>query len=74
MEQALNQFANEHMRDYRSQKFRDVINREYGYGKTGWPQWDNLYKSYCKLPFNAQKAIRYNDIFIDEGQDLPNEA
>lgn len=74
MEQALNQFENEHMRDYRSQKFRDVINREYGYGKTGWPQWDNLYNSYCKLPYNAQKEIRYNDIFIDEGQDLPNEA
>lgn len=52
---------------------------KYGYKKTGWPQtgwpqWDSLYRDYTKLPLSAQKQIRYDDIFIDEGQDLPNEA
>ena len=74
MEQQLNQFASEHLCDYKSQKFRDVINREYGYLKTGWPQWNNLYKAYLKLSTSMQKEIRYDDIFIDEGQDLPDEA
>lgn len=74
MEQKLNQFSYEYSGDYRSQKFRNVINREYGYLKTGWPQWDNLYKTYLKLSPADQKEIRYDDIFIDEGQDLPNEA
>ena len=74
IEQKLNQFASEHSRNYKSQKFNDVINREYGYLKTGWPQWNNLYKAYSKLSPSDQKEIRYDDIFIDEGQDLPDEA
>ena len=74
IEKKLNQFAFEHSRNYGSQKFRDVINREYGYFKTGWPQWDNLYKAYLKLSPSDRKEIRYDDIFIDEGQDLPVDA
>lgn len=74
MEQKLNQFSSEYSYNYKSRKFIDVINREYGYSKTGWPQWDNLYKAYSKLSHSDQEEIRYNDIFIDEGQDLPNEA
>lgn len=74
IEQKLNQFSFEYSHNYKSKKFIDVINREYGYSKTGWPQWDNLYKAYSKLSQSDKEEIRYNDIFIDEGQDLPNEA
>ena len=57
-----------------NEAFRAVISREYGYNKSKWPQWDHIYRDYLKLSPEAQYELRYNDIFIDEGQDLPNEA
>lgn len=58
----------------KEESFASIAIEKYGYKKTGWPQWDILYRDYTKLPLFAQKEIRYDDIFIDEGQDLPNEA
>lgn len=56
------------------QAIYQVINREYGYGETGWPQWEKLAAAYNRLSYQAKKDIRYDDIFVDEGQDLPNDA
>lgn len=54
---------------------RQVINREYGYvGRGCWPQWEKLTTAYKRLNDKNKKEIRYNDIFVDEGQDLPDEA
>lgn len=58
----------------KEESFASIAIEKYGYKKTGWPQWDILCRDYTKLPLFAQKEIRYDDIFIDEGQDLPNEA
>ncbi len=51
-----------------------TVSEKYGYSKTGWPQWENLNKTYSELDERQKKELRYDAIFIDEGQDLPNEA
>ena len=56
------------------QRFNEVINREYGYKLTGWPRWDKLYRDFSSLPESDRRELQYDDIFIDEGQDLPDEA
>lgn len=57
-------------------KFCEVINREYGYDseKNIWPKWNNLIRDYSKLDSNQQKEIKYSTIFVDEGQDLPDDV
>ena len=76
IENRLKQFSNEYS-DINDKSFRNVINREYGYEKEkniGWPQWNNIIRDYSKLDSNQQKEIRYSTIFVDEGQDLPDDA
>ena len=75
MERELRDYADEYIdKDDSEDILNRVINREYGYTVTGWPQWDKLISSYNRLSEQGKKRIRYDDIFVDEGQDLPNEA
>lgn len=75
MEEELQDYVAEYRFAEDQQKaIRQVINREYGYGETGWPQWTKLASAYNRLSYQAQKDIRYDDIFVDEGQDLPDDA
>ena len=75
MEEELGDFTDEYLnKDDQSAALINVINREYGYGLTGWPQWEKLTAAYNRLSAQGKKDIRYDDIFVDEGQDLPNEA
>ena len=77
IELQLRQFAAEYKNDEDENRraFNNVINREYGYKKPGeWPQWDRLYNDFIKLSPDKQRELRYDDIFIDEGQDLPDDA
>lgn len=60
--------------DQSNYRFNNVINREYGYSKTGWPQWDRIYEDILKLSPSNQERFKHYEIFIDEGQDLPDEA
>lgn len=74
IEKKLNLFSKEHNKKYNSSKFLQIMRREYGSYETGWPKWDKIYKAYLKLTPSAKREIKYDVIFIDEGQDLPNEA
>ena len=69
MEEKLEDYAD----DYQY-AINEVINKQYGYDSTGWPQWRKLMNAYNRLSDQGKKDIRYDDIFVDEGQDLPNEA
>ena len=74
IEYKLGDYANDYQCDDDPQALIRVINREYGYDSTGWPQWGKLTAAYNRLSDKDKKDIRYDDIFVDEGQDLPNEA
>lgn len=75
MEEELLDYVDEYQfADDPQKAFFQVINREYGYDETGWPQWRKLAAAYNRLSDQAKKDIRYDDIFVDEGQDLPNDA
>ena len=74
IEYKLGDYANDYQCDDDPQALIRVINREYGYDSTGWPQWGKLTAAYNRLSDKDKKDIRYDDIFVDEGQDLPYEA
>lgn len=74
IEDELGDYADDYQFDDDPQALIRVINREYGYDLTGWPQWGKLTAAYNRLSDQGKKDIRYDDIFVDEGQDLPNEA
>ena len=55
--------------------FNNVITREYGYTKgSQWPQLEKLTKAFNRLTDEQKKDVMYDDIFVDEAQDLPPEA
>ena len=74
IEDELGDYADDYQFDDDPQALIRVINREYGYDSTGWPQWGKLAAAYNRLSDQGKKDIRYDDIFVDEGQDLPDEA
>lgn len=56
-------------------QFCDVITREYGFTKDDpWQQIGKLKKAFNRLTDEQKKTIMYDDIFVDEAQDLPSEA
>lgn len=60
--------------DTKSQ-FRNVIMREYGFTKESpWQQIGKLIKAFNRLTDEQKKSLMYDDIFVDEAQDLPSEA
>lgn len=67
-------FLMEHKNDDRA--LSNIIIREYGYENTPdrWPAWNKILDRYNLLNNTQKQKVRFNDIFIDEGQDLPNEA
>ena len=68
----------EFLKDYESEyKFDDdpftrsqVIYKEYVFTDEGFPQFKKLIDAYNRLTENQKKELRYDDIFVDEGQDL----
>lgn len=72
----------EFLKDYESEyKFDDdpltkvqVINKEYVFTDDGFPRFKKLINAYNRLTENQKKELRYDDIFVDEGQDFPEEA
>lgn len=74
MEEKLEDYADDYQYDDDPHAIIEVINKQYGYDSTGWPQWKKLMNAYNRLSDQDKKDIRYDDIFVDEGQDLPNEA
>lgn len=74
MEEKLEDYADDYQYDDDPYAINEVINKQYGYDSTGWPQWRKLMNAYNRLSDQGKKDIRYDDIFVDEGQDLPNEA
>lgn len=74
MEEKLKDYADDYQYDDDPNAINEVISKQYGYVSTGWPQWKKLMNAYNRLSDQDKKDIRYDDIFVDEGQDLPNEA
>lgn len=74
MEEKLEDYADDYQYEDDPHAIIEVINKQYGYDSTGWPQWGKLAAAYNRLSDQGKKDIRYDDIFVDEGQDLPNEA
>lgn len=74
IENELCDYADEYQYDDDPKALVHVINREYGYDSTGWPQWKKLTDAYGRLSEQGKRDVHYDDIFVDEGQDLPNEA
>ena len=72
----LGDFSDEYeYEDNYNDALKQVINREYGYSSTeSWPQWGKIISAYNRLSDEAKENMRYDAIFVDEGQDLPNEA
>ena len=74
MEEELEDYVDDYQYDDDPYAINAVINKQYGYDSTGWPQWKKLTNAYNRLSEQGKKDMRYDDIFVDEGQDLPNEA
>lgn len=52
-----------------------VVISEYGYTKEyPWPQFSKLLAAYNRVGEKARQELHYDTIFVDEGQDLPDEA
>lgn len=58
-----------------TETINDVIIKEYGYtNDRSWPPFRKLLAAYNRTCEKTKRELHYDTIFVDEGQDLPDEA